>query len=303
MGNLPQGRAALESIDVSSREDQIGLSAVLVLPPVNGEKVALAVGDVSFDFNQLVGDVMTRPFISDQRLQRPRNKIYGFAFEQSVIIRGVGVIDTVQQLRVATVDSAAIAHQDFVYLLLVQEHLHCALGFLVDTHALVFSTPSGCSQDLTRASRPAYFHSLNRDDSADGVCQCRIAGHYRARECEAMHFRGSVVDSERSNVAVDALDHRVGGNAKSAENLRRTIDHPAKRLGTEYLAQTGLVARSLAAVEQPCGMPDRQAAQMQVRRVVGKLNPHALVLADELAERVTPPRVVRGYRMAAPGGA
>jgi hypothetical protein len=33
------------------------------------------------------------------------------------------------------------------------------------------------------------------------------------------NFRGAVVDSERSDVAVDALDHRVGGDAKSAKNL------------------------------------------------------------------------------------
>jgi hypothetical protein len=103
MGNLPQALSTLESIDVSSREDQIDLGAVLVEPPVNREKVALAVGYGSFDFNQLIGDVMTRPFIPTQRLQRPWNEICGFAFEQSVIVRGVGVIDTVQQLRVTTV--------------------------------------------------------------------------------------------------------------------------------------------------------------------------------------------------------
>jgi hypothetical protein len=48
------------------------------------------------------------------------------------------VIDTVHQLRVTTVYPPAIAHQDFVDLLLVQERLQSALGFLVDGHALLF---------------------------------------------------------------------------------------------------------------------------------------------------------------------
>src|SRR5208337_3663157 len=100
MSDLPEALSALESIDISSRETQIDRRAIFFPAPVNGEKVALAVSDVAFDFNQLVGDVMTGVFIPGQRRYRPWNEISGPALEQSVIVGRVGVIDAMEQLRV-----------------------------------------------------------------------------------------------------------------------------------------------------------------------------------------------------------
>ena len=284
MRDLPHPGAALEAIGVSSGENQIGRAAILLLAAMDTEKVALAVRDVAVDFDQFVGDVVAGPVIPDQRIERPWNEIGGSAFEHSVIVGRVGMIDAMEQFRVAAVDTPAIAHQDFVDLLLVQEHAQGAFGFFVDAHVSI-STPRNCLE------------------SRDRVRQRRIARHYRARQGEAMHFRRTVIDSKRADVAVDAFDHRVGGDAEAAENLQRTIDHPPERFRAEHLAQAGLVARALAAIEQPGRLPDREAAQMQVGRVVGKLKPHALMLADKLAECVTAPRVVSRDRVAAPGRA
>jgi hypothetical protein len=58
VGYLPNAPPAIESIDVPSPEHQIDLGAIFFLPSVNGQKVALAAGDVSLDFDQLVGNTM-----------------------------------------------------------------------------------------------------------------------------------------------------------------------------------------------------------------------------------------------------
>src|SRR4029079_14244059 len=79
-----------------------------------------------------------------------------------------------------------------------------------------------------------------------------------SRQRMAVHFGGPVVETERRDLAIDALHDGVGGDAHAAEDLQRTIDDTAQRLGAEHLALARLGAGVLALVEQPRGMPDRE---------------------------------------------
>src|SRR6201999_1136892 len=101
-----------------------------------------------------------------------------------------------------------------------------------------------------------------------------------------MNFGRSVVDTERPNIPVDALDNRVAGDADRAEDLQTAIDHATKRLGAKNLAHAGLVAGMRMLVEKPGGVPDRQPRHVQIDGVVGKHEADALMFADESAERM-----------------
>src|SRR5689334_16512901 len=114
-----------------------------------------------------------------------------------------------------------------------------------------------------------------------------------------MDFRGSVVDAERADIAIDALDHGIVGDTHPAEHLKRSIDHAAERLGAVNLVHAGFLAGLLMLIEQPCGVPDREAAKIDVDLVVGEHKADALMFADGAAEGLPMAGVLQRDRMTA----
>src|SRR5579864_768074 len=76
----------------------------------------------------------------------------------------------------------------------------------------------------------------------------------------AVDFGGAVVDAERADLAEEAGDDRVVGNAEAAEDLHRAVDDAPDRFRADHLRHARFVAAALAPVEHPGGMPDREAA-------------------------------------------
>ena len=64
-----------------------------------------------------------------------------------------------------------------------------------------------------------------------------------------MNFGRAVIDSKRPNVAIDALDNRVAGDADRSEYLQTAIDDAAERLRTEDFAHARFVARTRVLVQ------------------------------------------------------
>src|SRR5580700_620418 len=107
----------------------------------------------------------------------------------------------------------------------------------------------------------------------------RIPRNDAPRQRMAVNFGGTVVDAERSDVAINALDDGVARYPNRSKNLQTAIDHPAERLGTEHLGHAGFVARVLMTIQQPSRMPNRQARQMQIDFIVGQHEADALMFA------------------------
>src|SRR5271165_3009708 len=115
-----------------------------------------------------------------------------------------------------------------------------------------------------------------------------------------MDFRGTIVDAEWPDIAIDALDDRVARDADRSKNLQAAIDHPSESLRTKHLGHAGFIARVLMTIQQPSCMPDRQTRQMQIDFIVGQHEADALVLADRAAEGVAPSGIFGCDGVAAP---
>jgi len=74
--------------------------------------------------------------------------------------------------------------------------------------------------------------------------------------------------------------------------LRSTTRQIALR--ADDLGHARFVRAALALVEHPGGVPDHEAALVDVHRVVGEHEADPLVLAQRLAEGGAPPRVIGG---------
>jgi hypothetical protein len=107
----------------------------------------------------------------------------------------------------------------------------------------------------------------------------------------SMHLRGAVVDAKRAQIGKDARDDRLVRYPLSTEDLDAAIDDAPRRFRHDHLRATRLVQREFASVQDPGAVPDREARRMQVHLVVGEHEADPFVLADRLAECVTPPRV------------
>jgi len=83
-----------------------------------------------------------------------------------------------------------------------------------------------------------------------------------------MDFRGTIVDAEWPDIAIDALDDRVPRDADRSKYLQAAIDHPAESLRTKHFGHAGFIARVLMTIQQPGRVPDRQTRQMQIDFIV-----------------------------------
>src|SRR5215472_862892 len=126
---------------------------------------------------------------------------------------------------------------------------------------------------------------------------------HAAGDTPAVDFGGAVIDAERAHVAEDAGDDRVVGDAEAAQDLHAAVDDAPDCLGADDLGHAGLVRPALAAVEDPGGVPDHQPGLVQIHLVVGEHEADTLVLAERLAERSAPPRVIDGCVVGAARGA
>lgn len=117
-----------------------------------------------------------------------------------------------------------------------------------------------------------------------------------------MDLGRTVVDSEWPDIAVDAFHNGISGDADRSESLHAAIDHAIQRFGAKYLGHACFIARLVTLVEEPRGMPDRQARHMQIDFIIGEHEPDALMLPDCFSERAATPRVFGGDGMAATRG-
>src|SRR6266516_5845031 len=101
------------------------------------------------------------------------------------------------------------------------------------------------------------------------LCSARSTrAQHAAGDRPAMDLGGAVIDAERTDFAEEAGDDRVVGDAEAAEDLHATIDDAPDRLRADDLGHARLVGAALALVEQPGGVPDHEAALVDVHRVV-----------------------------------
>ena len=100
----------------------------------------------------------------------------------------------------------------------------------------------------------------------------------------AMNFRRAVVDAKRPNIAIDALNHGIAGDADRSEYLQTAINDAAERLRTEDLAHAGFIARVRMLVQQPGGVPDCEPREMQIDGIIGEHESDAPMFADRAAE-------------------
>src|SRR5579864_2311910 len=119
----------------------------------------------------------------------------------------------------------------------------------------------------------------------------------------AVDFGGAVIDAERADLAEEPGDDRVVGDAEPAEHLHAAVDDAPDRLRADHLGHARFVAAALALVEHPGGVPDDEAAGVQIHLVVGQHEADPLVLAERLPEGGAAPRVIGGDVMGAPGRA
>src|SRR5690349_3905989 len=118
-------------------------------------------------------------------------------------------------------------------------------------------------------------------------------------DAEAMHFRRTVVDTECTQVGEDPRDDRFVGDALAAEYLHAAIDDAPGRFGHDDFRATRFVKSELSVVEHPRTVPDGETRDMEIHVVVGDHEANPFVLADRLAERVAPARIVDGDVMRA----
>ena len=118
-----------------------------------------------------------------------------------------------------------------------------------------------------------------------------------------MDLRRTVIDAEGADVAEEAGDDRVVGDAEPAQDLHAAVDDAPDRLRADDLCHARFVRAALALVEHPGGVPDDEPALVDVHRVVGEHEAHPLVLAQGLAEGGAPPRIVCGDVVGALRGA
>src|SRR5689334_11561167 len=121
-------------------------------------------------------------------------------------------------------------------------------------------------------------------------------------DAPAVHLGRTVIDAKRTDLAKQARHDRVVGDAEAAKDLHAAVDNPPDRFRANHLRHARLVPPAPALVENPSGVPDDEAALVDVHLIVGEHEAHPLVLADRLAEGGAAPRVIDSNVMGAAGG-
>src|SRR6202451_1847020 len=92
--------------------------------------------------------------------------------------------------------------------------------------------------------------------SAQTSVTSAAAAQHALRDRPAMYLGGAVVDAERADLAKDARDDRVVGDAEPAQHLHRAVDDAPDRLGADHLGHARFMPPTLTLVEHPGAMPD-----------------------------------------------
>src|ERR1700743_3532693 len=116
---------------------------------------------------------------------------------------------------------------------------------------------------------------------------------YPAPEGPAVTLRRSVIDAKGANVAIEAFNDCITRYAEPPENLQRSISNARDGFRANHLSHRTFVGSSLAPVEEPRGMPDRQLRGMDIHRIVCQHERNALVLSNWLSECCAPSRKIR----------
>src|SRR5690349_24618652 len=119
-------------------------------------------------------------------------------------------------------------------------------------------------------------------------------------DAEAMHFRRTVVYTECTQVREDPRDDGFVGDALAAEYLHAAIDDAPCRFRHDDFRATRRVKSELSVVEHPRAMPDGETGDVEIHVGVGDHEADPFVLADRLAERLAPARIVDGHVMRTP---
>src|SRR6266851_3797212 len=111
--------------------------------------------------------------------------------------------------------------------------------------------------------------------SAGGLGPCgellsAACAQYALGDRPAVHLGGAVIDAEWTDLAEDLGDNRVVGDAEPAEDLHAAVDDAPDRFRADHLGHARFVAAALALVQHPGGVPDDEAAGVQIHRVVGE---------------------------------
>src|SRR3954470_6385705 len=140
------------------------------------------------------------------------------------------------------------------------------------------SEPS-CHEPWTRTKRYS--------DMGGSSTVVAVRGERRARDDQLLDLRRALVDAQRTDLAVQALDDASDGHAQAAEQLHRVVDDPLGGLRRVELRHRRL-ARDPSAddVLRPRGAIDEQGARVDAERHLGELRLHELQLGHRRPEEL-----------------
>ncbi len=122
MDDAPDPLASLEAVHVAQGEGQIGLLAAS-LRSMTGQHVGLRVGEIAAHLDQRVRQEMGGGREAPDGIDDDTRELAGVHRVLAVFVYGVGVVDRAQELLVPPVDSPAVAQENLVNRLLVEQLL------------------------------------------------------------------------------------------------------------------------------------------------------------------------------------
>src|SRR4029453_6613278 len=105
-----------------------------------------------------------------------------------------------------------------------------------------------------------------------------------ARDTDAVHLVGAVVDAAEAGVAVHAFERRVGADAFGAEDLDGAIDGIVQHLRADHLDDADLDTRRIARIDLVRGVERQQAAGLNLRRGLEDHLLHLLLVGERGAK-------------------